>query len=67
MVGFTATSSPLLVNGYLLGDFGIVITVAAAIGAALVSRLVPPGGDEVRRGKDQPALDPTAQATTTST
>ena len=42
MVGFTATSSPLLVNGYLLGDFGIVITVAAAIGAALVSRLVPP-------------------------
>ena len=30
MVGFTATSSPLLVNGYLLGDFGIVITVAAA-------------------------------------
>jgi uncharacterized protein len=51
MVGFTATSSPLLVNGYLLGDIGIVITVAAAIGAALVSRLLPPGGDEVRRAK----------------
>ena len=67
MVGFTATSSPLLVNGYLLGDFGIVITVAAAIGAALVSRLVPPGGDEVRRGGDTPMLDPTAQATTTAT
>jgi len=67
MVGFTATSSPLLVNGYLLGDFGIVITVAAAIGAALVSRLVPPGGDQARRGKDKPALDPTAQPTTTST
>jgi uncharacterized protein len=67
LVGFTATSSPLLVNGYLLGDFGIVITVAAAIGAALVSRLVPPGGDEVRRGGDTPMLDPTAQATTTGT
>jgi hypothetical protein len=25
-----------------------------------------PGGDEVRRGKGKPALDPTAQATTTS-
>jgi hypothetical protein len=56
MVGFTATSSPLLVNGYLLGDFGIVITVAAAIGAALVSRLVPPGGEEVRRGKDKRSI-----------
>jgi len=44
-----------------------VITVAAAIGAALVSRLVPPGGDEVRRGGDTPMLDPTAQATTTAT
>ena len=67
MVGFTTTSSPLLVNGYLLGDFGIVITVAAAIGAALVSRLVPPDEDEVRRGEDAPVVDPTAQATTTST
>ena len=67
MVGFTATSSPLLVNGYLLGDFGIVITVAAAIGAALVGRLVPPGGDQARQGKDTPVLDPTAQGTTTST
>lgn len=67
MVGFTATSSPLLVNGYLLGDFGMVITVAAAIGAALVSRLVPPGGDEVRRGGDTPVLDPAEQGTITST
>jgi membrane protease YdiL (CAAX protease family) len=67
MVGFTATSSPLLVNGYLLGDFGIVIMVAAAVGAALVSRLVPPGGDEVRRGGDTPVLDPSEQGTTTST
>jgi len=57
----------LLVNGYLFGDFGIVITVAAAIGAALVSRLVPPDEDEVRRGEDTPVVDPTAQATTTST
>ena len=54
MVGFTATSSPLLVNGYLLGDFGIVITVAAAVGAALVSRLVPPGGGKSVGAKTSP-------------
>lgn len=40
ITGFTVTSSPLLVNVYLLGEFGIVITAAAAIAAALVSRLV---------------------------
>ena len=54
MVGFTATASPLLVNGYLLGDFGIVITVASAIGAALVSRLVPPGGRKSVGAKTSP-------------
>ena len=39
MVAFTATSSPVLVNNYLLGDSGIVITVGAALGAVLVSRM----------------------------
>jgi hypothetical protein len=29
ITGFTLTSSPLLVNGYLLGEFGIRITAAA--------------------------------------
>lgn len=42
ITGFTVTASPLLVNVYLLGEFGIVITAVAAIAAALVSRLVPP-------------------------
>jgi CAAX protease family protein len=41
ITGFTITASPLLVNGYLLGEFGIVVTAVAAIAAALVSRLVP--------------------------
>jgi hypothetical protein len=30
MVAFTATSCPVLVNSYLLGDSGILITVGAA-------------------------------------
>ena len=59
MVGFTATSSPRLVNDYLLGDFGIVVIVAVAFGAVLVSRLVREG-DEPHRGADAPvgARDP---------
>jgi len=45
ITGFVLTSSPLLVNSYLVGEFGIVITAAAAIAAALVSRLVPHSED----------------------
>lgn len=53
ITGFTVTSSPLLVNGYLLGEFGLLITAAAAIAAALVSRLVPQDDDH-----DQGAREP---------
>ena len=34
ITGFTLTSSPLLVNGYLLGEFGIRITAAAHLRSA---------------------------------
>jgi uncharacterized protein len=37
---FTATSSPVLVNKYLVGDYGILILVGAVIGAVLVGRLL---------------------------
>ena len=57
MVAFTATSSPVLVNGYLLGDSGIVITVVAAAGAVLVSRLMP-RGDKARPEANPPAVKP---------
>ena len=43
---FTATSSAVLVNKYLVGDYGILILVGAVIGAVLVGRLL-------RRGMDQ--------------
>jgi membrane protease YdiL (CAAX protease family) len=57
MVGFTATSSPQLVNDYLLGDFGIVVIVAVAIGAVLVSRLVREG-DEPQAVQTHPWSSP---------
>ena len=65
---FTVTASPLLVNGYLLGEFGVMITAAAAIAAALVSRLVPDDGhdsgthattpDRASRAPTMPQADP---------
>ena len=58
MVAFTATSYPVLVNGYLLGDSGIVITVGAALGAVLVSRMMPRGDDKARHDATPPVLEP---------
>ena len=58
MVAFTATSSPVLVNSYLLGDSGIVITVGAALGAVLVSRMMPRGDDKARPDATAPVLEP---------
>jgi membrane protease YdiL (CAAX protease family) len=40
---FTATSSPVLVNKYLVGDYGLLIVIGAAIGAVWLGRVV--GGD----------------------
>jgi uncharacterized protein len=62
---FTVTASPLLVNGYLLGEFGIVITAAAAIAAALVSRLVPHDSEGHHSGTDAPSVPDRASRATT--
>ena len=63
MVAFTATSSPVLVNSYLLGDSGIVITVAAIGGAVLVSRLMLRGDDTARPETQPPVLEPVTPTT----
>ena len=60
---FTVTASPLLVNVYLLGEFGIVITAAAAIAAALVSRLVPPDIEDHNSGTHAPGPDRASRTT----
>ena len=66
MVAFTATSSPVLVNSYLLGDSGILITVAAAAGAVLVSRMMPRGDDKARPDANPPVLEPVTSTTATA-
>ena len=66
MVAFTATSSPVLVNTYLLGDSGIVITVAAALGAVLVSRMMPRGDQRARPDANPPVLEPITPTTATA-
>ena len=45
---FTATSSAVLVNKYLVGDYGILILVGAVIGAVLVGRLLGSGMDQAQ-------------------
>ena len=63
MVAFTATSSPVLVNNYLLGDSGILITVAAAAGALLVSRMMPRDDDKARPDANPSVLEPVTPTT----
>jgi membrane protease YdiL (CAAX protease family) len=45
---FTATSYPVLVNKYLVGDFGVLILVGAVIGAVWLNRSL------MRSGPDEP-------------
>lgn len=66
MVAFTATSSPLLVNTYLLGDSGILITAGAAVGAVLISRLVRHDVDRARRDANPHVLEPVTPTTATA-
>src|SRR5215212_4819024 len=45
---FTVTSYPVIVNKYLVGDFGVLILVGAVIGAVWLNRRL------MRRGPDEP-------------
>jgi membrane protease YdiL (CAAX protease family) len=45
---FTLTSYPVLVNKYLVGDFGVLILVGAVIGAVWLNRTL------MRRDPDEP-------------
>jgi len=48
LAAFTATSYPVIVNKYLVGDFGVLILVGAVIGAVWLNRRL------MRRGPDEP-------------
>ena len=47
---FTVTSYPVIVNKYLVGDYGILILAGAVIGSVLVGRLLRRGMDEAQSG-----------------
>jgi membrane protease YdiL (CAAX protease family) len=50
MGAFTLTSYPVLVNKYMVGDFGVLILVGAVIGAVWLNRtLMRSGPNEPRR------------------
>jgi membrane protease YdiL (CAAX protease family) len=59
---FTVTSSPVLVNKYLVGDYGILILIGAVIGAVLVGRLLRSGMNEAQPGLEAPEVPPTPAA-----
>jgi membrane protease YdiL (CAAX protease family) len=55
---FTATSYSVLVNKYLVGDFGLLILAGAVIGSVLVGRML--GGSPDRARKDEATTEATA-------
>jgi len=61
---FTATSSAVLVNKYLVGDYGLLILVGAVIGSVLVGRMLRSGMNEVQSGGGTPEAAPIPEATT---
>ncbi|HEX6709260.1 MAG TPA: CPBP family intramembrane glutamic endopeptidase [Rubrobacter sp.] len=53
---FTVTSYPLIVNKYLVGDYGLLIFVGAVIGSVLVGRMLRRGMDETQPGTGPPEV-----------
>jgi uncharacterized protein len=58
MGAFTLTASPVLMNVYLVGDFGILILIGAVIGAIWVGHRFKSGMDEAQSGAEVPRVDP---------
>jgi uncharacterized protein len=52
------TASPVLVNVYLVGDFGILILIGSAIGAIWFGRRYKSGMDEAQAGAEVPRVAP---------
>jgi uncharacterized protein len=59
LAAFTVTSSPVLVNVYLVGDFGILILIGAVIGAMWVGHMLRSGMDQAQEaGAEVPEVPP---------
>jgi uncharacterized protein len=61
---FTVTSSPVLVNLYLVGDYGLLILVGVVIGAIGVGYYLRRGMNEAQSGGAAPEVPPAAPAAT---
>ena len=60
----TVTSSPVLVNLYLVGDYGILILIGVVIGAIGVGYYLRGGMNEAQSGGAAPEVPPAAPAAT---
>ena len=58
------TAAPVLVNVYLVGDFGLLILIGTAIGAIWVGHRFKSGMDEAQPGTEVPEVAPAAPAAT---
>jgi uncharacterized protein len=52
------TAAPVLVNVYLVGDFGLLIFIGAALGAIWVGHRFKRGMDEAQSGQEVPRVAP---------
>jgi uncharacterized protein len=52
------TAAPVLVDVYLVGDFGLLILIGTAIGAVWVGHRFKSGMDEAQAGAEVPRIDP---------
>src|SRR3712207_4175632 len=52
------TASPVLVNVYLVGDFGLLILIGTGIGAIWVGHRLRSGMDEAQSGAEVPRVVP---------
>jgi hypothetical protein len=58
------TSSPVLVNLYLVGDYGILILVGVVIGAIWLSYYLRSGMNRAQSGGEAPEVAPAPPAAT---
>src|SRR5215207_5297554 len=62
LAAFTVTSSPVLVNFYLVGDYGMLIVIGVAMGAIWLSYYLRRGMDEAQEAEAVPKMPPTPAA-----
>ena len=64
LAAFTVTSSPVLVNFYLVGDYGILIVIGVVLGAIWLSYYLRSGMNKAQSGGEAPEVTPAAPAAT---